>query len=95
MTTIYCLTFSNCTSLSKILIPSSVIEIQNHAFDGCTSLTELYIPPSVKKTGLFSFDGSSLKKLIVHSSHNFASLAKNNHIQIVKVDEEENVQLKK
>ena len=42
VTTIESCAFNNCTSLTSITIPSSVITIGRNAFEGCTSLTTIY-----------------------------------------------------
>jgi hypothetical protein len=39
--------FSNCTGLTSITIPESVIVIGRGAFEGCTGLTSINIPDSV------------------------------------------------
>ncbi|MBQ4111586.1 MAG: leucine-rich repeat domain-containing protein, partial [Clostridia bacterium] len=39
--------FSNCTSLTSVIIPDSVTTICNYAFLNCTSLTSITIPDSV------------------------------------------------
>ena len=44
-------TFSSCTSLTGITIPSSVTDIEYHAFWNCTNLTSLVIPVNVTFLG--------------------------------------------
>ena len=48
-------TFSHCTSLTKIDIPSSVRKIGHEAFQGCENLRDVYIPNSVTTIGERAF----------------------------------------
>ncbi len=50
--------FRNCSKMSGIAIPSSVVEIDYLAFEKC-GLTSLGVPASVKKIGNMAFDGNS------------------------------------
>ncbi|MDD6489638.1 MAG: leucine-rich repeat domain-containing protein [Clostridia bacterium] len=43
--------FKDCSSVTEITIPDSVISIGNFAFSSCTSLKEIKIPDSVQKIG--------------------------------------------
>ena len=57
-------TFSWCSSLTSIEIPSSVTSIGYGAFEGCSSLTSIEIPSSVTSIGEDAFyDCSSLKNV--------------------------------
>ena len=47
--------FSYCISLTSIIIPDSVTQIDNFAFDGCTALTTVTIPDSVTHIGCDAF----------------------------------------
>ena len=47
--------FSNCTSLTSVIIPNSVTSIGNSAFDFCYSLTSVTIPDSVTRIGYRAF----------------------------------------
>ena len=51
--------FSNCTSLTSIVIPDSVTSISENAFSGCTSLTSVVIPDSVTSIGYGAFSHCS------------------------------------
>jgi hypothetical protein len=46
--------FYNCTGLTSVTIPNSVISIRN-AFFGCTGLTSITIPDSVTSIGNYAF----------------------------------------
>lgn len=60
--------FSFCTSLTKVVIPSTVTTIGDCAFLGCSSLTECKIPLSVTSIGFRAFEGcSSLSKIKIPS----------------------------
>lgn len=50
--------FRNCSKMSGIAIPSSVVEIDYLAFEKC-GLTSLVVPASVKKISNMAFDGNS------------------------------------
>ena len=61
--------FSDCRSLSEIVIPSSVTSIGDSAFGGCRSLSEIVIPPSVTSIGDSAFLGCySLSEIVIPSS---------------------------
>ena len=61
--------FSDCDSLSKIVIPSSVTSIGDWAFYGCRSLSEIVIPYSVTSIGHHAFYGCrSLSEIVIPSS---------------------------
>ena len=47
--------FQNCTGITSIVIPDSVISIGGSTFSGCTSLAEIVIPDSVTSIGGYAF----------------------------------------
>ena len=49
--------FSNCDSLTSIIIPSNVTSIGDYAFSGCSGLTSITIPDSVTSIGGGAFYG--------------------------------------
>ena len=49
--------FSNCSSLTSVVIPNSVTSIENYAFYGCIGLTSVTIPNSVTSIGDRAFNG--------------------------------------
>ena len=62
-------TFSGCSSLTSVNIPSSVTSIRDEAFYNCSSLTSVNIPSSVTRIGDGAFSGcSSLTSINIPSS---------------------------
>ena len=58
--------FGGCRSITKVVIPDSVTEIECRAFIECTSLVEIDIPNSVRAIGELTFQGcKSLTKVAV------------------------------
>jgi hypothetical protein len=49
--------FNNCSSLSKINLPSNLITIQKEAFKNCLSIIELILPNTILEVHGSSFDG--------------------------------------
>lgn len=61
--------FSFCTSLREVIIPSTVTLIGDCAFLGCTQLHDIKIPESVTSFGFRAFEGcSSLAHIKIPSS---------------------------
>ena len=61
--------FSDCSSLSNIVIPNSVTSIGDYAFEYCSSLSNIVIPDSVTAIGDFAFsDCSSLSNIVIPDS---------------------------
>ena len=61
--------FSNCSSLSKIVIPNSVTSIGDSAFSNCSSLSEIFVPNSVTSIGDSAFSNcSSLSYIVIPNS---------------------------
>lgn len=61
--------FYNCTDLSSVTIPSSVMSIEGYVFYGCSNLTTVKIPNSVTSIGEQAFYGcSSLTSITIPSS---------------------------
>lgn len=52
--------FSNCSSLTSVTIPSSVVSMGDRAFSGCSSLSSVNIPSSVKYIGVSPFEETAL-----------------------------------
>lgn len=49
--------FKDCTGLTNITIPNSVISISAHAFRNCSGLTDIIVPDSVVSIGQYAFGG--------------------------------------
>jgi len=65
---IYDNAFSNCTSLRKVVLPSTVHTIGS-AFSDCTNLAEINIPTGIKRIEIYAFDGCrELYDLIIPNS---------------------------
>lgn len=63
-------TFSGCSSLTSVNIPSSVTRIGDGAFSGCSSLTSINIPSSVTEIGDWAFSlCKGLKSIYVFSEN--------------------------
>lgn len=56
-------TFTDCTALTSVKLPSSLTSIGNSAFKGCTALTALDVPASVKSIGMDTFSYSGITDL--------------------------------
>ena len=52
--------FSDCTGLTSVTIPSSVMNIEKYAFEFCSGLTSITIPDGVTSIGDFAFKGNRL-----------------------------------
>jgi len=64
VTEIGSIAFYECTELTKITIPASVVSIGESAFYGCTGLTSMNIPASVTTIGGIAFSNcTSLKSI--------------------------------
>lgn len=61
--------FSECDSLSSVVIPDGVAVIGSGAFNGCSSLKSIVIPDSVTSIGDYAFSSCrSLKSLVISNS---------------------------
>ena len=61
--------FYNCSNLSSVTIPNSVVGIGNQAFSGCSGLISLSIPNSVTKIGGAAFFGcSGITSLVISNN---------------------------
>lgn len=61
--------FKNCTSLTSLSIPSSVISIYN-AFDGCTLVSSLYLQHTTPPNFSSSFDKDKVTVYIPQGTYN-------------------------
>ena len=61
--------FANCTGLTSVMIPSSVMIIGQMAFDGCSSLNSATIPGSVSSIEAWAFHAcTSLSSIAIPNS---------------------------
>ena len=61
--------FADCSGLTSVTIPNSVMSIGNGAFEGCSGLTSVIIPNSVRSIEWYAFYGcSGLTSVIIPSS---------------------------
>ena len=51
--------FESCSSLQRITLPSTIIEIGNYAFQSCFNLREVGLHESIETIGRFAFKGCS------------------------------------
>ena len=48
--------FSNCTNLTKVTLPNTLININNAMFTKCSNLTYINIPDNVTNIGMYAFN---------------------------------------
>ena len=66
---LYVGSFSGCTSITSVQLPSNINSIPPGAFDGCASLQNINIPNGVTEIGSFAFRKcSSLQHIILPNS---------------------------
>ncbi|MCR5793822.1 MAG: leucine-rich repeat protein [Solobacterium sp.] len=51
--------FQDCSNITSIIVPDTVIKIGEYAFKGCSSLSFIMIPASVTSFGFKTFEGCS------------------------------------
>ena len=56
--------FSGCTSLTSVTLPSSLTKIGDYSFYNCTSLTEIVLPENVESIGYRAFCGCKVLSTI-------------------------------
>lgn len=62
------LAFAECSSLSKALLPDSLLEIGDGAFMSCKKLTAITLPPKLTTIGQSAFMSTGLSQIIVPKS---------------------------
>ena len=60
--------FGDCSSMSEIVFPDTLIEIDTGAFLGCSALAEVTLPDSLKTVGQYSFTGTAMTSITVPDS---------------------------
>ena len=69
VTSIASFAFYNCTGLTQVTIPNSVVSIGDYAFRGCTGLKAITLPESVESIGNYAFSGcTGLKAITIPNS---------------------------
>jgi hypothetical protein len=51
--------FSNCSSITEVIIPDSVISIGGNAFEGCTKLSKINLSNNITSIAAYSFESCS------------------------------------
>lgn len=57
--------FADCSNLTEIVLPSTLVYISDQAFLNCTSLTTVTLPPELKRIYPFAFRGCTRLRRIV------------------------------
>jgi len=85
--------FSNCETLTSIILPESVTSIGANAFNGCKSLSDVNMPETITSIGESAFAGcSSLSSINVPANVNFiGASAFNNCTSLREFDMPDNV----
>ena len=60
--------FGECTALSEVIFPDTLIEIDTGAFLGCSALEEVTLPASLITVGQYAFTGTAMTSVIVPDS---------------------------
>lgn len=60
--------FTNCSSLSSVLLPDSLYEIAGAAFSHCKALSEITLPKNLGMIGQYAFIDTGLSKITVPDS---------------------------
>lgn len=62
------MTFANCTSLTEVLLPESLLKIEIGAFIGCEKLAEIVLPEGLLEIGQSAFLGTSMMSVRIPES---------------------------
>ncbi|MDE6426340.1 MAG: leucine-rich repeat domain-containing protein [Ruminococcus sp.] len=60
--------FGECTALSEVILPDTLIEIDTGAFLGCSALEEITLPASLTTVGQYAFTGTAMTSVTVPDS---------------------------
>lgn len=59
--------FQNARNLQKIILPETLLRIEDSAFDDCKNLTEIFFPKSLTEIGAWAFHGcDKIKSFKIH-----------------------------
>ncbi|MBQ7760946.1 MAG: leucine-rich repeat domain-containing protein [Clostridia bacterium] len=72
--------FSNCTGLVEIELPSSITKIGNSAFFNCTGLTEITLPENITEIGQQAFYNCYMLSVINYNVSELNDLSNSNKI---------------
>ncbi len=62
------MTFANCTSLTEVILPESLLAIELGAFIGCESLAEIELPEGLEEVGQSAFLGTAMMSVRIPES---------------------------
>ena len=60
--------FKNCSSLERVVLPSSMSTVPFAMFDGCKSIKKIVLPEGLTTVDKYAFRGTSISKLVVPKS---------------------------
>lgn len=60
--------FKNCSSLERVVLPSSMSTVPFGMFDGCKSIKKIVLPEGLTTVDKYAFRGTSISKLVVPKS---------------------------
>ena len=63
--TLPAMTFTECSSLTEIIFPETLKNIEVGCFMNCSSLEDVNLPESLEKVGQSAFMGTAMKKVII------------------------------
>lgn len=78
--------FTGCTSLDKVILPSTIGSIGEYAFMDCTSLKQLYVPASISRISSTAFKNCTQLTIYGVSGSSAQAFAKANNIPFIALD---------
>ena len=79
--------FENCTSITKVIIPNSVVTINYSAFYDCTNLEDLIIPSSLKICKTYIASYCPKMKYNEYKGLSYLGNSENPYVLLVKVND--------
>ncbi|MBQ7295349.1 MAG: fibronectin type III domain-containing protein [Clostridia bacterium] len=55
-------------NLETVVLPESLVEIEDYAFYNCEKLTKIYLPSELKKIGSYALSGTNIKQIHIPDS---------------------------